>query len=290
MSDPGVVDADTSPPALPALVTESFTTAVGDVMLTRGGSGPPVVYLHSSGGESGDGDVARYLALLAEHYSVYAPMFPGYGGSEGLALIDDMEDGVYHCLDLLERLGLGSAHPPHLVGQSLGGWLAAEIAWRHPDRLASMTLVNAVGIHVPGSPVKELFGRRFDELAEMCFADQSHPVAAAMHLMASLSPKEVAAVPFDLLRPFYESMAATAKLSWNPYFHNPKMEKRLGRVSVPTLVVLGRLDGLVPNAVGEAYAELITGARVEYVEEGSHMLTIEHPDVVVGLMRQFIGT
>lgn len=278
------------PRALPALVTETFTTAVGDVRLTRGGSGPPVVYFHSSGGESGDGDVARYLALLAEHHSVYAPMFPGYGGSEGLALIDDMEDAVYHCLDLLERLGLGPDHPPHLVGQSLGGWLAAEIAWRYPDRLASMTLVNAVGIHVPGSPVQELFGRRFDELAEMCFADQSHPVPAAMRLMASLSPKEVAAVPFDLLRPFYESMAATAKLAWNPYFHNPRMRKRLGRVSVPTLVVLGRLDGLVPNAVGEAYAELISGARIEYVDEGSHMLTIEHPDVVVGLMRELIGT
>jgi pimeloyl-ACP methyl ester carboxylesterase len=273
------------------LVTERVATAVGEVQVTRGGSGDrsPVVYFHSSGGETGEGDAANFLSGLAEDGPVFAPMLPGFAGSDGLDQIDDIEDAAYHTLDLLDRLGLDGAETPHLVGLSLGGWLAAEIAWRHPERARSLTLVNAVGLYVPGHPMKELFGRKFDELAEDTFADQSSPPAAAMHALAAVGPRDMAAVPFDLLRPYFEAMAAAAKLGWNPYFHNPKLERRLPRVTAPTLVIVGRRDGLVPNAVGEEYARLIPGARLEYIEDGSHMLTLEHSEVVVRLMREHLA-
>ncbi len=274
------------------LVTERFPTAVGEVQLTRGGDSSriPVVYLHSSGGETGSNEVADFLGLLAADHAVYAPMLPGFAGSEGLDQIDDIEDAVYHTLDVFDRLGLGANNPPHVSGMSLGGWLAAELAWRHPERVRSLTLINAVGLYVPGAPMSELFGRKFDELAAEVFADQTHPVAAGMNLLGSLGPKDIAAVPFDMVRPFFESMAATAKLGWNPYFHNPKMPRRLGRVTAPTLVIVGRKDGLVPNAVGEEYARLIGGARLEYVDEGSHMLTLENPEVVTRLMNDHFGS
>ena len=175
-----------------------------------------------------------------------------------------MEDAVYHCLDVFGRLGLTGSRTPHVVGLSIGGWMAAEIAWRYPEAVRSLTLVSAPGIDVPGHPMSELFGRRFDELAEETFADQSHPVAAMMHQMASLSLAGAATeIPFELIRPFFESMAAAAKLAWNPYFHNPKLPRRLGRVSCPTLVIAGRRDGLVPFQTSEAYARLIPGAELE---------------------------
>jgi len=263
-----------------SLTTAPFQTAVGAVIMTAGGAGEPIVYLHSSGGETGADSVAPFLELLAEDHEVFAPMFPGFAGSEGLDQIDDMEDAVYHNLDLFDRLGLTGARAPHLVGLSIGGWMGAEIAWRYPEALRSLTLVSAPGIYLPAHPMGELFGRKFDELAEETFADQSHPVAAMMHQMASLSlaGAGVADIPFELLRPFFESMAAAAKIGWNPYFHNPKLPKRLHRVTAPTLVIAGRLDRLVPCETSEAYAALIPGARLEIWEDASHMVPLEQID------------
>ncbi len=273
-----------------AVAAGSLESTLGAVRLARGGpaGAPPVVYLHSSGGE-GLGEVAGFLGALAAGHEVVAPMLPGFGGSEGLAEVDDMEDVAYHLLEVFDRLGLVGGRRPHLVGQSLGGWAAVEVAWRHPEAVASLTLVNAVGLHVPGHPVKELFGRRLDDLARDTFVDQSHPAAAAMHAMASLGPRDAGSVPFELVRPFFEAMAAAAKLGWNPYFHNPRLGRRLRRVSVPTLVILGRRDGLVPNAVGEEFARLIGGARLHYVEDGSHMLTLEHPQVIARLVAEHVA-
>ncbi|MGH9170371.1 MAG: alpha/beta fold hydrolase [Acidimicrobiales bacterium] len=271
-----------------SLVTEHLATAVGKVSLTRGGAagGPPLVYLHSSGGEAGDTSAAPFLEAVGDRFEVFAPMLPGFAGSEGLDQIDDIEDAAYHCIDVFERLGLTGARTPHVVGLSLGGWVAAEIAWRAPTSLASVTLVSAVGIYVPGHPMAELFGRRFNELAEMTFADQSHPVAAMMNHLASVSIADSSAVPFDVIRPFFESMAAAAKLGWNPYFHNPKLPRRLGRVKAPTLVLCGRLDGLVPNAVAEEYSRLVPGARLEAWDDASHMIPLEQPDRLAALVAE----
>lgn len=261
------------------LATGTCETTVGSIRLTQGGrsDGPAIVYLHSAGGEAGDELAAPFLDALALGSEVWAPMFPGFGGSDGLDQIDDMEDAVYHCLDVLARCGLAGDRRPHLVGMSLGGWMAVEIAWRYPERVRSLTLLNAVGLYVPGHPMAELFGRRLDELAEMTFADQSHPVAAGMHALAGMTMANAGSVPFDVLRPFFASMASAAKLGWNPYFHNPKLPKRLGRVTAPTLVVAGRKDRLVPIEVAEAYTEAIAGARLVVMEQGSHMLTVELP-------------
>ncbi|MGD0082477.1 MAG: alpha/beta hydrolase [Acidimicrobiales bacterium] len=272
-----------------ALTTGPFETAVGAVTMTTGGQGDAVVYLHSSGGETGADSVAPFLELLAERYEVFAPMFPGFAGSEGLDEIDDMEDAVYHCLDVFGRLGLTEERAPHIVGLSLGGWMAAEIAWRYPHSLRSLSLVSAPGIYLPEHPMGELFGRKFDELAEETFADQSHPVAAMMHQMASLSLAGAGAdIPFDLLRPFFESMAAAAKIGWNPYFHNPKLPKRLGRVAVPTLVIAGRLDRLVPCETSEAYARLIPGAQLEIWDDASHMVPLEQAGRLATLVADHI--
>ena len=278
------------------LETLPFSTTVGHVTLTRGGGGDgghaPIVYLHSSGGETGADSLAPFLELLAEQHEVFAPMFPGFAGSEGLDQIDDMEDAVYHCLDVFDRLGLTSERVPHVVGLSIGGWTGAEIAWRYPDAIRSLTLVSAPGIYVVGHPMSELFGRRFDELAEETFADQSHPVAAMMHQTAAVAGggASMATIPFDLLRPCFESMAAAAKIAWNPYFHNPKLPKRLHRVSAPTLVIAGRLDGLVPCATSEEYARLIDGAKLEIWDDASHMIPLEQPARLAARVSDHITT
>lgn len=270
-----------------ATVTEErLSTHVGKVQVFRGGpdDGPAVVYLHSAQGETPG---LLFLERLADWAALTAPVFPGFGESEGIDQIDDIEDAVFHLLDVLDSLGLDS---PAVVGLSLGGWVAAELATRYPERVGRLVLVNPAGLYIEGHPIKEIFGRQLDELALELFADQSHPVASLMHQMSSLTMSTLSGeVPFDLLRPIIQAQAATAKLGWDPYLHNPKLRGRLYRVSAPTLVVHGAQDGLIPRAHSEAYAAEIAGARLVDVEGAAHMLPLEQPDELSRLVQDFVA-
>jgi pimeloyl-ACP methyl ester carboxylesterase len=260
---------------------ERVATPVGSIQLARGGAGRPVVYFHSATGEGGDA-----VALLARNHTVYAPMFPGFGASEGIEHIDDIEDASWHLLDLLDALEL---ERPALVGMSLGGWLAAELAARYPARVEALVLINPAGLWIKDAPIKEIFGRLPNELAEDLFADQSHPVAALMHQMAAVAEDRNAEIPFELLRPTLQSLAATAKLAWDPYLHDPKLARLLPRVRARTLVVHGAADRLIPRPHAEAYAELIPGAELVDVEGAGHLALLEKPDEVTTLIEEFLG-
>src|SRR5579864_595972 len=146
---------------MPPLSEQKISTQLGKVQVFRGGpnGASPLVYLHSA---SGEGPGLAVLEDLAGTYDVVAPMFPGFGESEGIEQIDDVEDAVFHLLDVYDTLGLRS---PALVGLSLGGWLAAEIATRYPERVSSLVLVNAAGLYLRGHEIGEIFNRQPAELA-----------------------------------------------------------------------------------------------------------------------------
>ena len=142
-----------------------------------------------------------------------------------------MEDAAFHLLDVWELLNLDA---PTVVGVSLGGWMGVELATRYPEKVGALVLVNAVGLYLADAPVAELFGRSPAELAEMLFADQSHPIAQAMHAMAEFTGdvgKDVE-IPLELIVPMWKALGATAKLAWDPYMHNPKLRGRLRRVTI----------------------------------------------------------
>lgn len=269
---------------MPTTLTESYLDApIGKIQLFRGGSGDPVVYLHSAGGET----ALAALEMLADDFDVIVPVFPGYGDSEGIDDIDGMEDAVFHLLDLWELLELDA---PTVVGLSLGGWMALELATRYPEKVGALVLINPVGLHLDGAPIEELFGRAPNELAEMLFVDQSHPVAQMMHAMAEFQGdvgKQVD-IPIELVLPVWKSLGATAKLGWDPYLHNPKLRGRLRRVTAPTLVIAGAQDGLVPTAHAETYGREIPGARLEVMDDAAHWLPFEKPDELAALVRDFV--
>jgi 2-hydroxy-6-oxonona-2,4-dienedioate hydrolase len=250
----------------------SLDTAVGLVELYEGGEGGrvPLVYLHSANGEAAG---LEFLDLLAAGRRVLAPVFPGFGTSEGIEHIEDIEDAAFHLLDLCDRLEIPSAD---FVGMSLGGWMAAELAVRWPERVRRMVLVNAVGLYVQGSPIGEIFGRPLDELAGNLFADPEFPLAILMREMAKFD-KGLSEVPFDLLRPVLQAQAVTAKLGWNPYLHDPKLRGRLGRITAPTLVVHASDDGIVPRSHAEAYVEGIPVSGIAELENAAHLAVIERP-------------
>ncbi len=261
-----------------AVLHEEFLAApIGKIQVFRGGAGAPLVYLHSAGGEAVG---LSALEDLAEDFEVIAPIFPGFGESEGIDDIDGMDDAVFHLLDLWELLGLDSAP---VLGLSLGAWMALELAVRYPERVERLVAVNPVGLYLPDAPIAELFGRSPAELAEMLFVDQQHPIAAAMHAMEEFTGdvgKQVE-IPIELVLPMWKALGATARLGWDPYLHDPKLRGRLRRITAPTLVVAGAEDGLVPLAHAETYAAEIPDAELVVVPDAAHWLIFECPERLV---------
>lgn len=237
----------------------------------RGGAGPPLLYLHGAGGGSAWLPVH---ARLAERFDVIAPDHPGFGLSDRPDWLEGVDDLVLHYLDFLDALGLERVH---LLGTSLGGWIAAEIAVSHSHRLQGLVLVDAAGLHVPGAPALDLFMMSPEENVRVLF----HDPAQAERMLAM--PRDEDAVRMQL-----KGQATLALLAWNPYLHNPKLAGRLYRVRTPTLVVWGEQDRLIPLVHGQAYAAGIPGARLAVVPASGHLPHYEQTDELVRLVVEFL--
>jgi pimeloyl-ACP methyl ester carboxylesterase len=260
----------------------AHTTTMLDVWgipieLRRAGNGPALLYLH------GGVDV-EWLPVFdrwAQQFTVYHPAHPGFGKSAGLDQIDGIEDLVFHYVDVIGALGLQGA-PLCVVGSSFGGWVAAEIAQRYPQLVQRLVLVDAAGLWLDDAPIAEMFGNEPQQMAQLLFFDQQHPLAVAMASITDFSQ-----LPEELLLPQFKAMEALAKVAWNPYFHNPKLERRLDRITAATLVVWGREDRLIPLAHGARYAARIPNARLEVIEQCGHLPVLEKPDKLTEIVAGF---
>jgi pimeloyl-ACP methyl ester carboxylesterase len=248
------------------------------VRMLVGGKGPALLYLHGVGA---DVDWLEAHERLAEHFTVHLPAHPGFDESTGIEDVDGILDYVLHYVDLLSALGLAAAP---VVGTSLGGWIAAELAALYPERVAKLVLVDAVGLWIDAVPLGELFGSTPPELARLLFHDQQHPLAQMMRAITSF-----AEVPEELALTQIKAMEAAAKVGWNPYLHDPKLERRLGRVTAPTLVLWGREDAFAPLAYGERWRDLIPGARLEVIAECGHLPPVERPAAFAGAVQRFLA-
>jgi 2-hydroxy-6-oxonona-2,4-dienedioate hydrolase len=252
--------------------TDFVTVAGKKIQLMRGGKGPPLVYLHSAGGEM---EWTPFHNALAEHFSVIAPAHPGFSLSEGLDQIDTIHDLAWHYVDFFEQFDLRGVP---VVGFSLGAWLAVELAILCPELIGKLVMVDAAGLHLPDAPTAEWFIDDLHKLRELLFFDPQGPIALEV---APLEPSEI-----QLLM-FLRAREATARVGWNPYLHDPKLPQHLRRVRCPTLIIWGRDDKLIPLAHGQFYAEHIPGARLEVLSHCGHMLPYEKTDDFVRLVNQF---
>jgi len=242
------------------------------VNLFRGGAGRPLLFLHGAGGA---GAWLPFHGLLADAgFEVLAPDHPGFGLSGEMEHIESMDDLVYHYLALLDQLGLEQVD---VVGTSLGGWLAAELAVHSPHRIGRLVLLNAVGLDLWDAPVQDLFGMNPEETVAAVFADPA--------IAASLFPAEP---DLDFIMGLYREKISFARLAWNPYCCNPKLESRLWRITAPTLVVWGSEDRLVPIAHGERYAERIAGARLAVIPGVAHAPFLEDAAATAQLLVDFL--
>ncbi|HUY19817.1 MAG TPA: alpha/beta hydrolase [Candidatus Binataceae bacterium] len=256
--------------------SESFIDLRGiKIQLLKGGSGAPLLYLHGAGGE-----VAwlPFFEHLSRRFTVYVPAHPGFARSEGMERIDDIHDLVFHYVELMEALGLEA---PHVVGLSLGGWLAAELAVHQTRRLSRLVLIDAVGLRVEeAAPIPDIFTVMPPGLRRLLFFEPESETARAM------IPDQASGEQLEFA---LRAREATARLAWNPYLYDRRLRERLHRVAVPTLIIWGDSDRLVPREHAEAYRRGIQGSRLVTIEKCGHAPPFEKPDETARLVTDFLG-
>jgi pimeloyl-ACP methyl ester carboxylesterase len=240
--------------------------------LRRAGKGEPLLYLH---GTDGLVDWPSMLDKLAARFDVIAPDHPGFGNSPTPDWLEDVGDLAYFYLDVLDRLDLKGVH---VVGQSVGGWIGLEMAVRCSHRLRSLTLISAAGIRVKGVPKTDIFMIDPDEQARLAYADAAMGEAAAQRAAADK---------------YQDSMIlnrlASARLGWHPRFFNPKLERWLHRVRLPTHIVWGAQDRIIPPAYGEAFHRLIPGSTLTTISDAGHLPHLERPDATLAAIEKFMA-
>ena len=230
--------------------------------LIRRGKGQPLLLLH---GGSGPQYHLPFFEKLTEHFDVIAPIHPGFAGSPIPDYFDTLEDLIYLYLDLLDTLNL---HNVILIGFSMGGWAAVEIAVRNTSRLSKIILVDTVGVKIGDRDTRDIadvFGQPEDELIKLLYFDTSKRPSP---VFLRDDERTIRA----------GNRIALALYTWEPYMHNPKLRYRLHRVDRPTLFIWGANDGLVTVLYAEAYSQMIPDAQLVVIPEAGHLPHVEQPD------------
>jgi pimeloyl-ACP methyl ester carboxylesterase len=244
--------------------TLSLTVAgIGPVPITIDdrGEGGPFLLLHGGGGAQ---TVAGFAELLstAEPARVITPTHPGFGGTprpEELHTVGGIA-AVYAAL--LDQLDLRDVT---LIGNSMGGWIAAELALLAPQRLRSAIIVDAVGIEVPGHPIADFYSLTMDQVAQYSYHD---PVKFRID-PATLPPAAQAAMAGN---------RATLAVYCGTSMIDPTLEGRLAGMTVPTLLLWGDSDRIADPDYGRAFAAAIPGAQFQVLPDTGHLPQLETPD------------
>ncbi len=241
----------------------------------EGGSGAPLVFLHGAGGLLAEEPL---LARLAARFHVFAPVWPGYGEEAGEEALEDMLDFTLHGWDVVNALGLGQVT---LVGHSMGGMIAAEMACLEPARVAKLALLAPFGLWIDEHPLPDIFATTPFELPALLFADAA---AGQKLLLAGLDFSNDAALTSFMVGNARRLGTAGKILFPIP---NRRLSKRLYRLAADTLLVWGREDRLVPLLYAQRWQEAIPRARLAAIDGAGHMLTLEQPAAVAEAIEKF---
>ena len=234
------------------------------VHLRRGGKGDPLLFLH---GASGAPAVMPFMEKLAQRFDVLVPEHPGYGKSDEPEWLENIHDMAYFYLDFLNALDLQKTT---IVGSSMGGWMAMEIAVRDTSRLKSLVLVSPAGIAAPGVRPADIFLLPPEELVRNLFVDQK---LAEARLAA---PEDV-----DVA---LKNRHTTARLAWEPRLHDPFLPKWLHRIDVPVKIIWGREDRILPVGISKELKRLMPKAEVHIMDNVGHLPHAERVDEFVDIV------
>jgi pimeloyl-ACP methyl ester carboxylesterase len=239
------------------------------------GSGEPLLYLHGAGGLTG---VDPFLDELGKHFRVIAPYFPGYGDSTGGDLIEDVLDASLFYHQLMDDLGIASAH---VVGHSMGGMLAAELAAVDIHRVKKLVLVASAGFWLDEHPIPDVFAMELPELAAHLFHDPKSPLAQ-MFTTIPEDPQVLA----DMYVERTKRLTQASKFLWP--IPDRGLKRRIWRVAAPTLVLWGESDRLIPPIYAKEFTSRIRNARATTIKDAGHLLMYEQPEAFLKSVCEFL--
>lgn len=231
------------------------------------GSGEPLLFLHGAGGLAWD----PYLDALSEQRRVIAPYLPGTSKSNDISQVRDLWDLVLGYYDLLDALGIDRAD---VIGHSMGGMIACEMAAIDQSRVARLIAIAPAGLFDMDNPMPDIFAMRPEELARRLLVDPHSELAKMLGALPDDLDEQV-----EVLIQRLSTLNAAAKFLWP--IPDKGLIRRLPRIKAPTLVVWGRQDGLIPVSYGETFRSLIPSVRLEVLDHASHLVQLERlPDAL----------
>lgn len=251
---------------------ERFSVNNCEIRLRRTGTGMPLLYLH---GANGVPAAPKFLEAFADQFQVLVPEHPGFGESDDPAWLEGMDDLAYFYLDLLDQLGLQRLH---LVGSSLGGWLALELAVRQPQRFASLALIGSAGLAPePGSEAgANIFRLAPEAMARHTFCAEAWVQGA----LAQAVDAETAA----------KNRHTVTRLGWRPRLHHPRLHTRLHRVRMPVMLAWGERDRIMPLAQVAAFQRCLPQASLHTYPDCGHLPQVEQQEAFTRDLQRFLAS
>jgi len=250
------------------LELKTVETQHGNVRYIEGGVGSELVFLHGAGGVT---PADPFLLALARTHHVYAPLLPGYGDSEEAPELRDMLDFTLHTWDVLDAL---KCSDPILVGHSMGGMIAAEMAAVQLNDVSRLALISAGGLWDDAHPIGDIFAAMPYEMPALLFND---PVAGEAMLTAGRDVEDP-----NFLQQFLVANARQLGMAGRILFPIPErgLANRLYRIKARTIVIWGDNDRLIPPFYAQAFKKGIKDAQLVSIPEAGHMVILEKPEAV----------
>ena len=250
--------------------------SVGDaqVEMFSGGSGPPLLFLHGAGGNSG---WQPYHEELSKNYTVYVPSQAGFNGTERPDWLYTITDLAHFNLELVHALGLDQYV---LMGSSMGGWVAAEMAAMGSSGIKSLVLVDAAGIKPENGEISEIFMVSSDTRLKQRFYDPTQ-VPNYDQLTKDMTPDEQVTD--------HSNREMASRLCWKPYLYNPSLPHYLRKVSIPTLIVWGKQDAIIPLECGTLFEKAISNSSLKVIDNCGHSPAVERPQDFLDAVNDFLS-
>ena len=260
--------------------TGHFTEAMAEVAQTqlyllKGGTGRPLLILHGVEGHEG---WLGFHEALAEQATVYAPAHPGFGQTERPTWMESIVHQAVFYHWFLQEAGLQGID---LVGVGVGGWIAAQMAVMCQATLRHLILVDAAGVRPRQGEVTDIFVIPWREMVERSLSDAPH-CAEAERIYTAAPLQE-----FGGMREAGRSMSM--RMCYRPYMYDPALLPTLGKIRLPTLVVWGAQDQIIPLDCGQLYQQAIPGATLRVIDRCGHWAHFEQPRTLAEIIREFIA-
>jgi pimeloyl-ACP methyl ester carboxylesterase len=256
--------------------TEQFVDAAGTtVEVRRGGQGRPLLIVH---GEFGVPGWINFYQRLGDTHEVIVPSLPGYGKTTRTDWIMGARDLAVWITWLARDLKIQT--PLDLIGFSMGGWVAAEIATIAPQFINRMVLVGAAGIKPDKGEIFDYFLESGRTGMRRAFHRPEQSQEYMQYFGKEWSPEES-----DFVEQHREM---TCRVAWKPYMHSLTLRGLLPSVRVPTLLVWGREDAIVPLNSGEIYQDGIPKSNLSIIEDCGHMPEMEKPSELTKMVGKFL--